>query len=66
MSQKAFLLTAGVIFIVMALAHLLRILLGEAVLVSGIPIPMWASWIAFIVAGWLGYEGLRLARKATP
>jgi hypothetical protein len=65
MTQKAFLLTAGVVFTVIALAHLLRILLGVAVVVNDIPIRMWASGIAVVISGYLGYEGFRLARKAT-
>ena len=65
-SQKAFFLVAGVVFVVVALAHSLRILLGVAVVVYDIPVPMWASGIAAVISGYLGYEGFRLARKATP
>jgi len=31
--------------------------------VQDFSVPMWASWIAVIVAGYLAYEGFRLARK---
>lgn len=65
MSQKAFFLTAGAVFVLLALAHVIRILLGVALVIYDIPIPMWASGIAFVIAGYLGYEGFRLALKAT-
>ncbi|MGD0578302.1 MAG: hypothetical protein ABSC08_05175 [Bryobacteraceae bacterium] len=65
MNPKAYLLTAGVVFVLIALCHLLRILFGVAFVVYDIPVPMWASGIAVVVTGFLGYQGIRLARKAT-
>ena len=65
MSQKAFSLIAGVFFLLIALGHLLRILFGASFVVYDIPIPMWASGIAVVIAGYLAYQGLRLVRKAT-
>ncbi|MGD0581122.1 MAG: hypothetical protein ABSC08_19635 [Bryobacteraceae bacterium] len=64
MSQKAFSLIAGVFFLLIALGHLLRILFGVSFVVYDIPIPMWASGIAVVIAGYLAYQGFRLARKA--
>jgi hypothetical protein len=65
MSQKAFLLTAGVVFLLIAVGHLLRILFGVAFVVYDIPVPMWVSGIAVVITGYLAYQGFRLARKAT-
>ena len=64
MSQKSFSLAAGVLFLLIALGHVLRIALGASLVVQNIPIPMWVSWIAFIVTGFLAYEGLRLSRRS--
>jgi hypothetical protein len=64
MSRKTFLLVAGVLFLLIALGHALRIGFGVSVVVQDISIPMWASWIALIVAGYLAYEGIRLSRKS--
>jgi hypothetical protein len=47
-----------------ALAHVLRILLDWSIVIQGLSVPMWASWIAVIVMGYLAYEGFRLARKS--
>jgi threonine/homoserine/homoserine lactone efflux protein len=64
MSQKTFLRTAGVVFTPVALGHALRIAFGASVVIQNTPIPMWASWIALVVAGYLAYQGFRLSRKS--
>jgi hypothetical protein len=66
MSQKVFSLTAGVFFLLIALGHLLRIVLGVSLVVQNIPIPMWASGIAAAVTAILAYEGLHFGGKAAP
>ena len=63
MPQKTFSLTAGVVFLLIALGHLLRVALGATFVVEGVAVPMWASVLAMIVMGYLAYEGLRLSRK---
>ncbi|HYM06129.1 MAG TPA: hypothetical protein VEU11_06175 [Terriglobales bacterium] len=65
MSQRTFSLIAGVVFGLMALAHVLRIVFGVSVVVNEIPIPMWASGLAVVVMSYLAYEGFRLARKSS-
>ena len=64
MSQKTFSLVAGVLFLLIALGHALRIASGALVVVENISIPMWASWIALVVMGFLAYEGFRFGRKS--
>ncbi len=64
MSQKTFSLTAGVIFALIALGHILRVVFALEWTVQDQAIPMWASWVALVIAGYFAYEGLRLARKA--
>jgi hypothetical protein len=64
MSQKTFSLVAGVFFLVIALAHVLRIAFGASIVIQDVSIPMWVSVIAFIVAGYLAYQGLRLSRRS--
>ncbi len=59
MSQKAFSLVAGLIFLLVAVAHLLRLLLRWSVVLNGWTVPMWLSAIALVVAGFLAFEGLR-------
>jgi len=64
MSQRIFSLVAGAVFGLVALAHVLRIVFGWSVVIQDFAVPVWASWIAVIVAGYLAYEGFRLARKS--
>ena len=48
--MKPFTTIAVVVFTLVALLHLLRVVSGWDVTVSGIAIPIWASAIAFVVA----------------
>ena len=66
MSQKTYALLAGVIFLVIAIAHLARVVFRVPVVVEEIDVPMWASAIAVIVMAFLAYEGFHLARKSPP
>jgi hypothetical protein len=53
MSQRTFSLIAGVVFGLVALAHVLRILLGWSIVIQDLSVPMWASGLA-------GCERLRI------
>lgn len=66
MNQHAFSLTAGVIFLLIALGHVLRVVFGVSFVVQGISVPMWASLIAVVITGYLAYEGFHFARKSSP
>jgi hypothetical protein len=63
MDQKTFTLVAGAIFAVVALLHILRILMGWPAVIDGWTVPMWVSWIAFVVAGGLSCFALNLAMR---
>lgn len=49
---------AGVIFAIIALLQLLRAITGFEIMVGGEVMPVWPSWIAAIVAGFLAYLGM--------
>jgi hypothetical protein len=63
MDQKTFDGVAGAIFAVVALAHLLRIVMGWPVVIGGWDVPMWVSWVGLLGAGGLSYFALRLAMR---
>jgi hypothetical protein len=49
---------AAAIFVLIALAQLIRALAGWPATVAGITVPFWPSWIACVVAAglaWLGF-----------
>jgi hypothetical protein len=54
---------AGVIFLVVALGHLMRAVMNWPVVIASWTVPMWLSWIAFLIAGALGFLGLMLAAR---
>jgi hypothetical protein len=66
MSEHAFSLTVGIIFLLIALAHVVRLVFGAPFVIEGIAIPLWASGVAVVVTGFLSYEGFHFARKSVP
>ena len=64
MSQKTFLLTVAAFFSLIGLLHLLRLVFAWEANIGGLIVPMWASWVAILVAGYLAYEGLRLGKRS--
>ena len=64
LDQKTFVLLAGVVFAIVALAHLLRIFMGWPIVIDTWTVPMWLSWIALVIAGGLGFYGLSLVSRS--
>lgn len=58
MSQKGFIKTAGVIFLIVGVLHLLRVVNGWSMVAGSFVVPMWVSWAAFLLLGYLTYQGL--------
>jgi hypothetical protein len=63
MDLRTFSITAGAIFALIALVHLVRIYLDWSIVIDNWSIPIWMSWIGFVVAGGLAYLGLRAVRR---
>ena len=62
MNATSYARLAGAVFAVVALLQLARALAGWSVAFEGTAIPVWASWIACVVAGalaWLGFTASR-------
>lgn len=49
MNKNPPLIVAGVVFALVAFAHLLRLIYGAGVIIAAVEIPMWVSWVGFIV-----------------
>ena len=52
---------AGAIFAIVAVLQLVRAVRGWPVTVAGTAIPIWASWVAFVVAGVLAWSGFAVS-----
>ncbi len=63
MDQKTYFLTTAIIFLIITVLHVLRLTLGWSAVIGGWEIPIWLSWIALILAGYLSYKGLKFSGK---
>jgi hypothetical protein len=51
--MKPFTAAALVIFALVAILHVVRLWFGWSITIDGVDIPMWVSWIGFVIAGGL-------------
>lgn len=63
MSKNLALTVAGIIFAIVAIAHLLRMIFQLDVVIGTVTIPLWVSGIAFVVALFLSVWMMR-AKKS--
>lgn len=59
MSQKSYYATTGTVFLIIAILQLLRVLNGWPAFIGTFVVPMWLSWVAVLLAGYLAYQGLK-------
>ena len=64
MSSRPYLVVSGLIFSVVAAAHLLRVINGWAFEVGPWSFPMWVSWIGTAAPSILGVWAFRLAARS--
>ena len=57
MSASAFSVLAALVFAVVSILQLGRAVLGAPVSIGSYDVPVWASWVAFLVAGVLAAIG---------
>jgi|GEM_PF-465079 len=63
MQQDTFTRTSGGVFLVIMLFHLARVVQGWEGTINGWAIPMWFSYLAVLVTGYMAVNGLRLGKK---
>ena len=62
MAHRPYCLVSGMLFIAVAVAHLLRGIFGLSLTVDTYDVPMYLSWLAVVVTGGLAVWAFRLAR----
>lgn len=62
-SERTLLLVAGVIFLLVALAHLARLAFGLDVALGDFAVPLWLSWVGVIIAAYLSYSSFHFALR---
>ena len=60
-SERTLLTLSGIIFLVVALAHLTRLLFGLGLIFGTVSIPLWLSWAGFFLTGYLSYASFHFA-----
>ncbi|MEJ2128045.1 MAG: hypothetical protein P8X81_04280 [Woeseiaceae bacterium] len=63
MNVKTYCTVSGLLFALVALAHLIRIINGMSVQVDNYAVPMLASWIGLVVPAGLAIWAFRLTRQ---
>jgi hypothetical protein len=63
MGHKEYCVVSGVLFSLVALAHLLRIILAMPVQVDEFDVPMLVSWVGLVVPSGLAFWAFRLSRS---
>lgn len=63
MSHRTYELLSGVLFLFIAIAHMVRVMLRTAIVAEGIHIPVWWSAVAVVISGYLAWQGIRLWRN---
>ncbi len=62
-NQKNYFSITSAIFLIIAVLHILRVILGWPAVIGGWEVPIWLSWVALILAGYLAFSGLKLKQK---
>lgn len=62
-TEKNLLIFVGLIFLVVALVHLLRIAFGVDLILGSATVPLWLSWLGVIIPGYLSYSSFHFALR---
>lgn len=62
--MKMYLRIVAVLFLVIAIAHLLRLALDSSIIIDKWQLPMWVSYFGLCFTGVLSILGFKYARKA--
>lgn len=63
MNTRRYAILTCVIFLLVAVGHLLRLIGHWEVMINGWQVPQWVSIASVIVAGFLSFQGYRLFRQ---
>jgi hypothetical protein len=62
--QKAALYTSGAVFAVVAIAHVVRLITGFEIVVDGVIVPVWVSFLGALIAALLAVWMMVAARRS--
>jgi len=64
MGHKNYCAVSGVLFALVALAHLSRVTYGMSIQVDEYVVPMFVSWVGFVVPAGLAFWAFRINRES--
>ena len=64
MNIRTYCRVSAIIFVLVALAHLARLIFSSSLIIDGATIPMFVSWVGLVVPGALAYWGFQGAQRA--
>lgn len=64
MNKKTYYYSVSVIFAIIAVLHAVRIYSGWDAQIGDMMIPLWISWAAVLIAGYLAVRGWTLASES--
>jgi hypothetical protein len=62
-SQRTLLNVAGLIFLIVALTHLVRLAFGWSLILGDFAVPLGVSWLGVLLAAYLSYASFHFAYK---
>jgi hypothetical protein len=62
-SEKKLLYGAGIVFLIVAVIHFLRLMTGWALIVGSLVVPLWLSWFGVALALYLSYASFHFALR---
>ena len=60
MNEKEYYRYASLAFLIIALGHAARAIYGWDAIIGGVEIPIWFSWVAVVLAGYLAFRGFTM------
>lgn len=57
MNRRNYFVASSTVFAIVGAVHLIRVVQGWEAALGGYEVPMWASWAAIAVAGYLAFTG---------
>jgi hypothetical protein len=61
--ERTYVLAVGVVFTIVAVAHLYRLFTGVDLVVLGWDLPLWLSWFGVAIAAYLAYSSFHFVSR---
>ncbi|MDE1925475.1 MAG: hypothetical protein KGH79_04880 [Patescibacteria group bacterium] len=61
--ERSYLMVAGIIFTIVALAHLWRLFSSASLVIVGWEVPLWLSWFGVMITAYLAYTSFYFAMR---